>query len=308
MLLSASPEVAGAGSVLEYYFRRALDGIKASPVASGVAVASIAASVLFAGAVLLVTSNAYRVVAHWAASGIDVSIYLKPDAAESDIVATKARLQESPEVVDVHYISQEDAWQFLAQNMDRSGDLLAGLSPKLLPASLELKLDRSLTDDEVSAHIEAWRALPGVSDIQSTRESAVTGTTATDIVRWIAWALGALTLAASLMIVLTAFQLAAYTRRDEMNVLRLVGAVGRGYWGPVVLAGILEGVFASLAAVIVLFLAFEAVAVPIRSSLPQFAERVTFLGMSQCATLLVWGAFLGGAGSAVGMRRVSEWR
>jgi cell division transport system permease protein len=110
------------------------------------------------------------------------------------------------------------------------------------------------------------------------------------------------------MIVMTTFQLAAYTRRDEMNVLRLVGAVGRGYWGPVVLAGILEGVIAAVLAIAVLFLAYEAVAIPIRSSLPALGGRMVFLGMSQCLTLLLWGAVLGGAGSAVGMRRVSEWR
>jgi cell division transport system permease protein len=293
---------------VDYYFRRALDGIKASPAASGVALASIAASVLFAGAVLLVTSNAYRAVARWAASGIDVSVYFRPDAGEADVVATKTRLQNASGVVDLVYVSQEDAWQYLAQSLDRSADLLAGLTPEVLPASLEIRLGRELTDAEVDALVKAWKALPGVSDIQSSRATVVTGTTAADIVRWVAWALGVLTLAASLMIVLTTFQLAAHTRRDEMNVLRLVGAVGRGYWGPVVLAGVLEGVVAAGLALGVLFLAFEAVAFPIRSSLPVLAERVAFLGLSQCATLVLWGALLGGAGSAVGMRRVSEWR
>jgi len=293
---------------LEYYFRRALDGIKASPVASGVALASIAASVLFAGAVLLVTSNATRAVARWAASGIDVSVYFRPDAGETDVVTTRTRIEEDSAVVDILFISQDEAWQFLAQSMDKSAELLTGLTPQILPASLEIRLERRLTDAEVSSRIDAWRALPGVSDIQSSRAAIVSGTTAADIVRWVAWALGALTLAASLMIVMTTFQLAAYTRRDEMNVLRLVGAVGRGYWGPVVLAGILEGAVAAVLAVAVLFVAFEAVAIPIRSSLPTFADRVAFLGVSQCLTLLVWGALLGGAGSAVGMRRVSEWR
>jgi cell division transport system permease protein len=293
---------------VEYYFRRALDGIKASPAASGVALASILASVLFAGAVLLVTSNAYRAVARWAASGIDVSLYFQPDAGEKDIVGTRTRIEEDPAVVDLRFVSQEEAWQFLAQSMDKSADLLTGLTPQVLPASLEIQLERQLSDAEVDARIEAWKALPGVSDIQSSRAQVVSGTTAADIVRWVAWALGALTLAASLMIVMTAFQLAAVTRRDEMNVLRLVGAVGRGYWGPVVLAGVLEGVVASVLAIGVLLLAFEAVAFPIRQSLPVFAGRVTFLGMSQCLTLVLWGALLGGVGSAVGMRRVSEWR
>jgi cell division transport system permease protein len=293
---------------LEYYFRRAIDGIRASPAASGVALASIAASVVFAGAVLLVTSNAYRAVARWAASGIDVSLYFHADAGESEVVATRTRVEDDPAVVEIRYISQEEAWQFLAQSMDRSADLLGGLSPQVLPASLEIRLERRLSDADVGARIDAWRALPGVSDIQSSRAAVVTGTTAADIVRWVAWALGSLTLAASLLIVLTTFQLVAYTRRDEMNVLRLVGAVGRGYWGPVVLAGVLEGVVASVVAIAVLLLVFEAVAIPIRSSLPAFAGRVAFLNASQCLTLLLWGAVLGGAGSAVGMRRVSEWR
>ncbi|HEY2773447.1 MAG TPA: permease-like cell division protein FtsX [Candidatus Binatia bacterium] len=293
---------------MEYYFRRALDGIKASPAASWVAVASITASVLFAGAVLLITSNAYRSVVSWAASGIDVSLYFRPDAGEKDVVATRTRIESDSAITDIRYVSQEEAWQFLAQNMDHSSDLLSGLNPSFLPASLEIRLDRSLSDTDVDTRITSWRALPGVSDIQSSRAAVVSGTTAADVVRWIAWALGSLTLVASLMIVLTTFQLAAYTRRDEMNVLRLVGAVGRGYWGPVVLAGILEGVFASVLAIGALFFAFEAVATPIRQNLPDFGSRIAFLGAHQCLTLLVWGALLGGVGSAMGMRRVSEWR
>lgn len=293
---------------MEYYFRRALDGIKASPAASGVAVASIAASVLFAGAVLLVTSNAHRAVVRWAATGIDVSVYFRPDAVEKDVVASRALIEGDAAVVETRYVSQEEAWQFLAQSIDGSAELLAGLSPQVLPASLEVSLEQHLSDAEVETRLGTWRALPGVSDVQSSRAAVVSGTTAADVVRWVAWALGALTLAASLMIVLTTFQLAAYTRRDEMNVLRLVGAVGKGYWGPVVLAGILEGALAACLAMLVLFLVFESVAMPIRSGLPAFAGRVSFLDLGQCLTLLVWGAMLGGAGSAVGMRRVSEWR
>lgn len=293
---------------MEYYFRRALDGIKASPAASGVAMASIAASVLFAGIVLLTTSNAYRAVARWAATGIDVSVYFQPTAGEADVVATRTRIEKDSAVVELIYVSQEDAWQFLAKSMDNSAQLLAGLTPQALPASLEIRLERRLTDREVDARISDWRALPGVSDIQSSRAAVVSGATAADIVRWVAWALGALTLAASLLVVMTTFQLAAYTRRDEMNVLRLVGAVGRGYWGPVVLAGVLEGAVASVLALVVLLAVFEAVAMPIRTSLPGFSTRLAFLSLSQCGTLLLWGAVLGGAGSAVAMRRVSEWR
>jgi cell division transport system permease protein len=293
---------------MEYYFRRAVDGIRASPAASGVALASIAASVLFAGAVLLVSSNAYRVVARSASAGIDVSVYFKADAGEADVVATKTRIEGDSAVLDVRFISSEEAWQYLADSLQGAAPLLGGLSPQSLPASLEIRLDRSLSDPEVEARVSSWRSSAGVSDVQSSRAAVVTGTNALDIVRWVAWALGALTLVASLAIVLTTFQLAAYTRRDEMNVLRLVGAVGKGYWGPVVLAGVLEGVVASVGAIALLFFVYQMVAMPIRSDLPATADMLAFLGVSQCLTLLLWGALLGGAGSAVGMWRVSEWR
>lgn len=293
---------------LEYYFRRALDSIKASPAASGVAVASIAASVLFAGAVLLVSSNAYRMVARWAASGIEVSVFFAPDAREADVVAVKDRIAADSAVIDSRYVSSEEAWQFLSESLDRSAELLAGMEPSVLPASVELKLERSLGDAQILARQAEWRALPGVSDVQSSRSLVGAGSGALDVVAWVAWALGALTLVASVIIVASTFQLAAYTRRDEMNLLRLVGAVGPVYWGPIVLAGLLEGVVASLIALAFLLLVFAGVAMPIRNELPVVADALAFLGPRQCLTLALWGAALGGAGSALGMWRVSQWR
>ena len=139
-------------AAMDYLLRRALDGIRASPAASGMALASVAASVVFAGAVLLLASNAYRAVAHWAASGIDVSVYFRPDAAEPDVVAARSRIQDNGAVVDLRYVSQEEAWQFLTRSIDGPPEVLAGIVPSVLPASLEVRLDRDLP-----AHL----ALPG---------------------------------------------------------------------------------------------------------------------------------------------------
>lgn len=293
---------------MSYYLRRALDGIRASPAASGVAVTSVAASVLLAGVVLLVTSNAYRMVARWASSAVDVSIYLRADATESDVVAARNALDRDDAVLESHYVSAEEAWQFLADSLQGAATLLEGIEPSVLPASLEARLDHRLGDAEIATRVATWRSLAGVSDVQASRTAPVSAAGALDVVRWVAWGLGALTLVASLALVVTTFQLAAYTRREEMDVLRLVGAVGSGYWGPVVLAGILEGVFAASCAVVLLFLFFQAVAIPIRSQVPAVGDVLAFLGVGQSITLALWGAALGGIGSAMGMKRVSEWR
>ena len=75
-----------------------------------------------------------------------------------------------------------------------------------------------------------------MDDVQYNRQWIDRLRSAMDVVRWVAWALGALALIVSAIIVAATFQLAAFSRREEMEVLRLVGAVGVVYWGPVLVA------------------------------------------------------------------------
>ena len=80
------------GQPLAYYLRRAVDSILATPVIAGVTITSIAVSVLLAGAVLLVGSNAYRLIASWGAAGVDVSIYLNPGVDDCSVNTDAVRL------------------------------------------------------------------------------------------------------------------------------------------------------------------------------------------------------------------------
>jgi cell division transport system permease protein len=296
------------GQPLAYYLRRAIDSILATPVIAGVTITSIAVSVLLAGAVLLVGSNAYRLVASWGAAGVDVSIYLKPGVDESRVVALKQQLADDAAVLDVSFFSQDEAWQLLADNLGESAKLLDGLDASVLPASFEVALGRSIEDGQLFKMLTVWEQLPEVDDVQYNRQWIDRLRNAMGIVRWVAWALGALALIVSAIIVGATFQLAAFSRREEMEVLRLVGAVGAVYWGPVLLAGLLEGFIGSAAAIGVLVMIYQATAAPIAAELPMLQGTLDFLTIGQCGTLILWGAGLGVAGSWLGMQRFGSWR
>ncbi len=291
-----------------YYLRRAIDSIVRSPVITGVTLVSIAVGVLFAGAIVLVSSNAQRVVAMWATAGIDVSLYLEAEAAEDDIVALKSGLGEDQYVREVRYISREEAWHFLAAHLGDGARLLDGLDATILPASVEVALEPSLGEDELARRLTEWGEAKGVSDVQYNRYDLARRGSAVGIVGWVAWFLGALALVTSSILVAATFQLAAYSRREELEVLRLMGAVGRLYWGPIVLAGLLEGATAAGAALGLLVAAYVGLSVSLASALPSVAGGVTFLTAPQIGALVVWGAFLGVLGSLFGMWRVSQWR
>lgn len=269
---------------------------------------SIAVSVLLAGAVLLVGSNAYRVVQGWGATSVDVSIYLKPGVSEQRVVELKKAIASDPAVVDVRYISQDEAWQFLADNLGDSASLLDGLDASVLPASLEVALGRSVDDGTLEAKLAEWKALEEVDDVQYNRQWINRVRNAMGIIRWVAWALGALALIVSAIIVGATFQLAAFSRREEMEVMRLVGAVGSLYWGPALLTGLIEGVIGAFAGIGLLSLIYQVTAAPITNELPVLAKTIDFLTPGQCFTLVFWGALLGVVGSWLGLQRFGSWR
>ncbi len=290
-----------------YYLRRAVDSILATPVISGVTITSIGVSVLLAGALLLVGSNAFRLIQSWGATGVDVSIYLKPDVPDARVVEIKEELKKDPAVVDVRYVSKDEAWQFLADNLGDSAELLDGLDASILPASLEVALGRSIDEESLHERLAAWKALPDVDDVQYNRQWIDRVRNAMSVVRWVAWALGALALIVSAIIIIATFRLAAYSRREEMEVMRLVGAVGAVYWGPVLLAGLIEGVVGAFAGIGLLALIYNVTATPLATELPVLQGTMDFLTTGQCLTLVFWGAFLGVTGSWLGMRGFEAW-
>ena len=303
--------MSGGGSSsqpLSYYLRRAVDSILATPVIAGVTITSICVSVLLAGAVLLVGSNAFRLIQSWGATGVDVSIYLSPDITEDRVVELKKLLNDDPAVIDVRYVSTDEAWQFLADNLGDSAELLDGLDASMLPASLEVALGRAIDKQSLDERLEVWGGLSEVDDVQYNRQWIDRVRNAMGVVRWVAWALGALALIVSAIIVGATFQLAAFSRREEMEVMRLVGAVGIVYWGPVLLAGLLEGVIGSFAGIGLLALIYQVTATPIATELPVLQGTIDFLTTGQCLTLVFWGACLGVAGSWLGMQRFGAWR
>ncbi len=269
---------------------------------------SIAVSVLFMALIVLMGGNAGRMVALWSASGMDVSLYLELDAGEEQVVELKDRLAAYPEVARVNYLSREEAWQFLADNLGDSAELLSGLDSSVLPASLELSLALDADPGSLPARFEEWANLEGVDDLQYNRYELSRRSSALPLVAWLTLGLCAVAGLASLIIVGAGYQLAAYSRREELDVMRLLGAVGNLYWGPILLAGLIEGTAAAGIALGVTLMGYGALSSVVLRQLPLLGEAVAFLSPTEIVRLLGWGAFLGGFGSLIGMWRISKWR
>jgi cell division transport system permease protein len=286
--------------------RRALSGLAASPVTTGVATATIALCLLLSGAFALLLVNMERVLEHFGQE-VRISAYLSdaltPEAHEQLAGAVRGL----PGVESVALVSREAALERFRASPFGRASLLDGLDATPLPASLEIvRAPPERSRAGADALVQRLGALHGIDELGYGHEwvegyaRAVTG------VRGIALTLGAVLALATLLIVSNTIRLSVYTRRDEIEILALVGA-GRIFVAtPFLLEGLLQGAAGAGLALAALALGFHAATASYAGGLALLlgsAEPV-FFDVRQAFALVGLGAALGALGSAFAVLRV----
>jgi cell division transport system permease protein len=291
-----------------YFVRTALDGLRSSPVTSAVAVGTIATTLVVMGVFGLALKQMSGIVAR-VGEDLTVSAYLADsvDDAAARELATRVATVEG--VASVEVVTRDEALRrFESAAGDRTG-LLDGLVENPLPASLEIALAPSeRSKDGIARLVDAIEGLPGIEEVGHGEDWVDSYGRVLGGLRVVALVLGLVFALAALLIVSNTIRLAVYARRDEVEILALVGA-SRGFIGtPFVLEGALEGSVGALLALAVLFAGFELGTALLGSSLAFLighSDPVFFDGVELVAFVIA-GASLGCVGSLSALG--SAWR
>jgi cell division transport system permease protein len=175
-----------------------------------------------------------------------------------------------------------------------------------LPASYELRLRSGATvADSVDRLANRLRGTAGVADVRYDRQWLSRLLSIVTIVRRVGFGLGALLTLAAALTVANVVRLALYARRDELEIMQLVGAPTAYIRGPFVMEGVLQGGFGALIALVALTLAFFVVRgrylTPLASAVS--LSSVRFLPAEVCVLLVVGGMAVGCVGGIV-----AAWR
>jgi len=211
----------------------------------------IIGSLIFLSAILSHTLSAIE-------DKVDVNVYFVTDADESDILAAKTRLERLDEVALVTYTSREEAiTEFRQRHQDDELTLeaLDQLGDNPLGASLAIKATDPTQYETIvnflsnDANVSPSGA-PIIDHINYYQNKTVIDrlTTAIDATQTAGLVIVALFSLASVIITLAAVRLAIYTARDEIAVMRLVGASNMYIRGPFIVAGIISGAVSGIIA------------------------------------------------------------
>lgn len=234
------------------------DAVSAATVLVMTVTLALIGSLIFLSALLTFTLNTIT-------NKIDVSVYFVTTASESDILAVKDQIEQLPEVASVTYTSAADALTaFRARhaNDELTLQALDELGGNPLDASLSVHAKDPSQYESIVNFLEASPALSadGTSIIDrinytQNKDAIDRLTLVIQATRNIGLAIIALFAIASILIAFATIRLAIYTAKDEIIVMRLVGASNAYIQGPFVVTGIITGV---VAAAIVLLLLWPA--------------------------------------------------
>lgn len=204
---------------------------------------------------------------------IDISVYFKSEASEEDMLIVKSQLEKLAAVQRVDYVSREDALlKFREKHKDNPYLIqsLQELGENPLEASLNIKAKESSQYEAIAGFLEGI-SYSTIIDKVDYRQNKEVINKLDNIITNIK--IGGLSLSGILILIVilvtfSAIRLAIYSAREEIRVMRLVGANNWFIRGPFIVGGVLYGIISSLITLAILYPVFWFLSPKLSSFLP----------------------------------------
>lgn len=279
-------------------FGNAVRGIRSARATSALAVLTIAVVLVLIGSGSLLVSNMNRILDDFG-SGLQVTAFLENDVTQDDQRGLAAEVGEMPGVERIEMVTREQALERF-ERIAGSKELLAGLEENPLPASLEIfLLPEARNQASIELLDESLSGLAGIEDLAHGQEWIEGYTRAVSLIQGGSALLGIVLGLAALLIVANTIRLAVYARRDELDILALVGASRTFVRVPFLLEGTLQGLLGGVVALGLLFVGYEVLLPQVRYGLELMVGRaeLRFFSATEMVRLVSAGAGLGLMGS-----------
>jgi len=289
---------------LELAARRAARNVVDFAFVNVVCIGAVATSFLLVGVFLLILVNLSAVMDRW---GRDVQVYayFAEGVSDETCFRTKEEIEALTDVARVRFVSREEALETFRQLLPDADELLEDLEGNPLPASLEIRLRADLQSPDAVAAFAASIDRPEFVELDYAGEWVSRFYAFLNLLKLSAVLMGTLLALACVVIVGNTIQLTVWARREEIAILRLVGATDRFVAAPFLLEGAFQGIVGSVASIGALWVAWRVLFRGLGDTLGLGAGDglLSFFGASELALFVAVGSAMGLIGSWFSLRR-----
>jgi cell division transport system permease protein len=262
------------------------------------AILLISLSLAALGAFWLLSSNLGQAVDQFR-ERVKIVVYLKREPSTADGAALVERVRRMPGVAAVRYIGKSEALGTLKQVLGKDAAVADSLPQNPLPASLEVTpTDEGATPEGGRALVTRLSALPETDEIGGGVDWIDRFAQGQRLLWLFGLGVGSVLAGAAILTVATATALVLHARREEMEIMRLVGAPEHVVRLPLLMQGMMQGLIGAVLAIWLLVGCYAIVGPRLE---PLVAEtlgipRLTFLRPQNVIALMIAGTLLGGLG------------
>jgi cell division transport system permease protein len=286
-----------------YYFKHALASVLGNRLTYLISTGTISISLLLFGAFVLLSVNFSNWVQNWEKS-LSMSVYLEDGLDEAKTDRIREAIQKLPGAEIKGFISKEKALRDLRATLGSQAGLLEGLTRNPLPASYEVVFRKeNLGREDLRGIKEALEKVEGVDEVQYSEQWMEQIEGIVYMTRILGFIVGGLLCVAVLFIVTNTIKLAIYSRRDEIEIYKLVGATDWFVKTPLLIEGAMQGVLGAVSALLILFAAYSLFTFRTIHFFGLPVMDVIFLNHGHMALILFLGLVLGLLGSFVAIGR-----
>jgi cell division transport system permease protein len=290
---------------LRYFFQRTMFSMRQNPLLCSATIGTVAIALMLLAFFTLIVLNIQNLAREWSRD-IQVVVYLDQVPSEQKLQEWMDEIKQYPDIEHINYVSQQQAFDRFHTRLGQNSDLLEGLMPEILPASLEISLAESARSRRGTERL--IELLKSNSDFHNFRYGQewldrydafifllkLTGTMA-----------GGFLIFATLFIISNTIKLTIYARRDELEIMGLIGATPMFIKTPFMAEGALQGAIGATIAlggchILYYFFLKNGLAALLTTAT---VENIQFLPLGYQGGIILLGLFLGLVGSLLPLRK-----
>jgi cell division transport system permease protein len=286
-----------------YYFKNAFINMMNNRLIHLISMGTITISMLLLGSFMLLSINLDNWIKEWGGT-LSMSVYLKDGIDEKVMGEIEKQLLKIKGAKTKGFISKDQAMMQLKESLGGQAGLLSGLKNNPLPSSFELIFEDTdnyrIDPDNIKASLEK---MEGVDEVQYSKQWVERFKGLIFVFRVSSLIIGGLLCVAVLFIITNTIKLTLYSRRDEIEIYKLVGATDWFVKIPFLIEGAIQGIISGLIAYLVLLLVYLFLSTKTIQILDLPVIDIIFLTNKNAVSIILLSLFLGLMGGLIAIGR-----
>ncbi len=288
---------------MNLYYQKAIQDMLGNRFLNIVTVVIIALSIFIVSTVALFIVNINDIMHSWE-KGIRIMVYLKANGSQENRIELEKTIRNIEGVAEVRFISKQEALSLLQQQMKGQPSLFEDLKENPLPDAFEIRVTPTPEiKEKVEVLASRLNSLPLVDEVEYGQRWLGRFSNIVHLFRVAAYAMGILFFMASTFIVANTIRLVLYARREEIEIMRLVGASDRFIKAPFYIEGIIHGAVGGTAGLVGLFFPFVYLTLNMKQNFTSGFFQIKFLPLSVILLIIACSMFVGWLGCYLSLKQ-----